>query len=90
MFSKIGGGGNYDDALSAVQSRLQGVEDPEIGPVMPRMWSEQNGQHASLAARLAALYQQEPQLFEDVQSNPDRWFEIKAKAYGLPIRGKGE
>ena len=90
LFSKIGGGGNYDDALSAVQSRLQGVEDPEIGPVMPRMWSEQNGQYASLAARLAALYQQEPQLFEDVQSNPDRWFEIKAKAYGLPIRGKGE
>ena len=86
LFSKLGGDGNYDDALNAVQSQLQGVEDPKIGPVMPRMWSEQNGEHASLAARLAALYQQEPQLFEGVQDNPDRWFEIKTKAYNLPIQ----
>ena len=86
LFSKVGGSGSYDDALNAVQSRLQGIEDPEIGPVMPRMWSEQNDSHASLAARLAVLYQQEPQLFEGVQDNPDRWFEIKTKAYNLPIQ----
>ena len=86
LFSQIDGGdfASYYEALNAVQKQLQGVEDPALGgPVMPLMWSQQNGEHASLAAGLAALYRQEPQLFEGLQSNPDRWFEIKAKAQGL-------
>jgi hypothetical protein len=86
LFSQISGGdgASYHEALSAVQSKLQGIEDPELGgPVMPSLWSQQNGDQAPLAAGLAALYRQQPQLFEDVKSNPERWFEIKTKAQGL-------
>ena len=81
LFAQMGGdAGAYEETLQAVQSRLRGVEDPSVGPVTPQLWSETNDERASLAAGLAALYRKEPQLFDDVKGNPDRWLEIKAKA----------
>jgi len=91
LFAKVDGGtaDDYSEALNAVQSRLQGVEDPELGLVMPQLWSRQNGEQASLAAGLAALYRKEPQLFDNLQGNQERWFEIKSKAQSLIGDAKG-